>query len=326
MRNLGLGDDAVEPLRGLVNEDPAQVDAACCWPASSNGKAPARRSSVCSSDSSTPPKTGATPRRLHRSRCAWGRSWGRRTWWPPATSTPERWSGIRTTAISCAPSTTLASDTDATVRGDIMERLLALESGPDAERLALDLAALRTEAWDEEGVKHALRAGYKAYPASRALRERLESAYRERGASLKLAALLRDALAGSPDDTSLLLERASLLARGGDPRPRRKRSERPWRVARPTIPTAALCSHAAPSCGTRSTITVARGELRSGLRDVRRVRQKSWSRRKSERTSAQRTECAKRRRPARHRPPAVRAASVCGTSRGREVCSTISCV
>ena len=80
-------------------------------------------------------------------------------------------------------------DGEPTDRADVTERLLALEQGEAAEQLALALHALRTEQLDDAGAERALELGYKAHPASTALRDRLEAAYRERKTWAKLAEL-----------------------------------------------------------------------------------------------------------------------------------------
>jgi tetratricopeptide (TPR) repeat protein len=74
-------------------------------------------------------------------------------------------------------------------RADVMERLLALEHGPNAEKLALELAQIRADAWDEEGTLRALELGFKGHPVSAEMRDRLEAAYRDKSAWPKLAEL-----------------------------------------------------------------------------------------------------------------------------------------
>lgn len=71
---------------------------------------------------------------------------------------------------------------------DLLERALRLSRGEDAERIALDLHALRGELWDEPGAERALELGASMAPASQALRERLEAVYKDRGDWQKLAA------------------------------------------------------------------------------------------------------------------------------------------
>ncbi len=67
------------------------------------------------------------------------------------------------------------------------EALLALETGPEAERLALRLAALRTTLDDKSGAERALEDGLARYPESATLRSRLVDSYTAAGAWRKLA-------------------------------------------------------------------------------------------------------------------------------------------
>ena len=139
-------------------------------------------------------------------------------------------------------------------RADVLERLLALETGKAAETLALELAQLRADAWDEEGATRALELGFKGNPESTQIRDRLESTYREKSAWPKLAELavtdargrtdiddkvvrlseaaaiyqnqlkdavngakiLREARALAPDDQVLLGELVQMLTAAGD--------------------------------------------------------------------------------------------------------------
>ena len=74
-------------------------------------------------------------------------------------------------------------------RADIMERRLALETGPAAETLALDLASIRAALDDTTGSLRALEVGFRAAPSSTGLRDRLEAVYREQLEYGKLAEL-----------------------------------------------------------------------------------------------------------------------------------------
>ncbi|MEO6420149.1 MAG: tetratricopeptide repeat protein, partial [Polyangiaceae bacterium] len=76
---------------------------------------------------------------------------------------------------------------DATDRAEVMERLLPNATGTEAEKLALDLSVMREEAWDTEGAERAIAAGFKAFPASTQLRDRLMTLYAERADWAKLA-------------------------------------------------------------------------------------------------------------------------------------------
>ncbi len=83
----------------------------------------------------------------------------------------------------------LSDGGDPADRADMMERLLETEQGDGAEALALELAAIRAEAWDDAGVERALERGLAAFPASGELRRRLVAMYEDRGDRRKLAAL-----------------------------------------------------------------------------------------------------------------------------------------
>lgn len=74
-------------------------------------------------------------------------------------------------------------------RADAMEKRLALETGETAEKLAMELAELRTALADAEGTLRALEVGFEASPQSTQLRDRLEALYREQLEYDKLAHL-----------------------------------------------------------------------------------------------------------------------------------------
>jgi tetratricopeptide (TPR) repeat protein len=80
-------------------------------------------------------------------------------------------------------------DGDAGERADLLERRLALETGDAAEALALSLAQARADQGDAAAAERALAIGFRAHPTSVVLRERLEPAFRERGAWAQLAEL-----------------------------------------------------------------------------------------------------------------------------------------
>jgi tetratricopeptide (TPR) repeat protein len=83
----------------------------------------------------------------------------------------------------------LDGDADAGERADLAERRLGVERSPVAEDMALALCAARLELGDEAGAERAVELGFRAHPASAALRERLERAFRARGDWRKLAEL-----------------------------------------------------------------------------------------------------------------------------------------
>ncbi len=105
----------------------------------------------------------------------------------------------------------LDDDADSGERADLAERRLAVEQGPGAEDMALSLYAIRTEIGDERGAERALELGFRAHPASAAVRDRLESAYLAKGEWRKLAELwVVDASARVDLD-----ERIALLRKAG---------------------------------------------------------------------------------------------------------------
>ncbi|HVU02621.1 MAG TPA: tetratricopeptide repeat protein [Polyangiaceae bacterium] len=70
-------------------------------------------------------------------------------------------------------------DDDPTERAEVLERLLDLETGEPAARLALELASLAEARNDAGAVERALRRGYEANPENVELRDRLVSYYTE---------------------------------------------------------------------------------------------------------------------------------------------------
>ena len=107
------------------------------------------------------------------------------------------------------------SGADAAERAEVMERLLPLERGSDAESLALRLIAIREESWDEEGAERAAALGYQAFPESRALRDRLAALYRDRNDHARLAELhvLDASVRTKPEERVALLREAARLHR-----------------------------------------------------------------------------------------------------------------
>ncbi|WP_394833567.1 tetratricopeptide repeat protein [Pendulispora rubella] len=100
-------------------------------------------------------------------------------------------------------------------RAELLERLLPLTSGREAEKLALELLALREELWDPDGGERAIALGFKACPESNALRDRLLGIYRERNDLPKLADVqVLDAMAQTdPAKRAALLRQAANLYR-----------------------------------------------------------------------------------------------------------------
>ncbi|WP_394844024.1 tetratricopeptide repeat protein [Pendulispora brunnea] len=101
-------------------------------------------------------------------------------------------------------------------RAELLERLLPLTSGREAEKLALELVSLREELWDPDGGERAIALGFKACPESTALRDRLLALYRERNDLPKLAEVqVLDAMAQTdPAKRAALLRQAAAIYRG----------------------------------------------------------------------------------------------------------------
>jgi thioredoxin-like negative regulator of GroEL len=78
------------------------------------------------------------------------------------------------------------TEDDPVDRADVIERLLAFEQGETAAVLAVDLAKIREQLGDDEGVERALDRGFKAFPAGDKLRVRLEKWHETREAWAKL--------------------------------------------------------------------------------------------------------------------------------------------
>ena len=102
---------------------------------------------------------------------------------------------------------------DANDRAEVGEKLLDLERGTDAEKLALDLATTREEMWDTEGVERVLALGYRGHPGSETLRDRLITIYGDRSDWRNLAevyVLDSSTRADQAEKANLLREAAKL--------------------------------------------------------------------------------------------------------------------
>lgn len=113
------------------------------------------------------------------------------------------------------------SEDDAGLHADALERLLALETGEAAAAVALDLASLRGDLGDEDGVVRALTRGFHEAPAVEKIRLRLERLLVQRGDHEGLADLcVRDAAVRTDDKEAVerLREAARIHAESlGDP-------------------------------------------------------------------------------------------------------------
>jgi tetratricopeptide (TPR) repeat protein len=108
---------------------------------------------------------------------------------------------------------------DPAERAELLERFLRVETGPETEPLALELAQNRAEQWDNDGAERALELGLRAYPQSRKIENKLLEAYRERGDTRKLAELHDVVGAGleGEERAERLAEAARLYQEAGDP-------------------------------------------------------------------------------------------------------------
>jgi tetratricopeptide (TPR) repeat protein len=110
----------------------------------------------------------------------------------------------------------LGDDVDAAERADVLERRLGVETGPAAETMAVALHDNRVAMGDEAAAERALELGYRAYPASPTLRDRLETLFRGRSQWRKLAELCEidaGARLNAAERISRLREAAALWAK-----------------------------------------------------------------------------------------------------------------
>lgn len=105
-------------------------------------------------------------------------------------------------------------------RAGLMERVLALATGPDAAPLVLEVALICESLGDDEGLGRALAHGYREAPDDDAIRGRLERHYRNQQDFPRLAELLAEAAGrvSVPAKSVALLREAATLRRDlGDP-------------------------------------------------------------------------------------------------------------
>jgi lipopolysaccharide biosynthesis regulator YciM len=238
MDELGAGEEVIDALREIAFDDPSQRDATMLLSSiyARTGREDElaellQRQIEAAKDRADAPQVASLALRLGALLGARDRGAARDAYYTGLDWDPQSADLLRALLAS------LGDDADASERADVMGRLLPLETGEEAERLALTLAQLRAEMWDEEGAERALEAGYAAHPRSVVLRERLEASYRERGAwdklarsyvlyaraasdvaeklaRLKEAARLLQAEAGDHDGAASALEEAFALAPG----------------------------------------------------------------------------------------------------------------
>jgi len=106
-------------------------------------------------------------------------------------------------------------------RLDVKERLLRVLPPAEVEQAALALAELRIAEGNAEAAERALEVGFRANPASRVLRDKLEATYREADATTKLAelyAIEAQSFADPAARVARLREVATLYAKIPDPK------------------------------------------------------------------------------------------------------------
>jgi tetratricopeptide (TPR) repeat protein len=256
MQGLGLSDrDAVPLLREIVDEDSGQVEAALALASileqsgeSSELADLLGRQLEAAKDRADGPSVASLALRLGRLIASNDHVEARNTYYAGLD-----WDASNRELLD-ALLDLLEGDDDEGERADLAERRLALEHGPLAEEMALTLSSARKQLGDDAGAERALELGFRGYPASMALRELLEGAYRSRGEWRKLAELfvldagarttpgervdrLRDAAAiwrhqlddaknaasvlglarrAAPEDTTLLQDHVEMLVEAGD--------------------------------------------------------------------------------------------------------------
>jgi tetratricopeptide (TPR) repeat protein len=190
MTHLGLGDDAASALREIVDDDPSQVEAAILLAGILERKgdeeelaALLARQLDAAKDRQDGVSVGSLSLRLGQLLEKTDRLAARNVLYAGLDWVAEDKEILRLL------STILENEGEPSDRADLLERLLVLTGDEEAESLALEVRGLRAAAGDEDGAERALEVGFRAHPVSNSLRERLESAYRERGAWGKLAEL-----------------------------------------------------------------------------------------------------------------------------------------
>jgi tetratricopeptide (TPR) repeat protein len=250
----GLGDDAAIPLREIVDDDPSQVEAAILLAGilERSGREDDLSELLAKQIDSAKDRSDATSVGSLSLRLA-----ALQEKKSPVEAKATLYAALEWEPKNLELLTSLArlhaDPGEAADRADVLERILPLQSGDLAEKIATDLHALRTELADVEGAERALDLGYRANPQG-AIGTRLEKLYKERGAWAKLAelyavdastqvdaarriarlreaatlyakqvldpakgaALLREARTVAPDDTVLLEELVEMLADASD--------------------------------------------------------------------------------------------------------------
>ncbi|HSO39432.1 MAG TPA: tetratricopeptide repeat protein, partial [Labilithrix sp.] len=191
MDKLRLSDeDAATELREIVDEDPAQVDAAILLGTilERSGRDEdlvelLGKQLDAAKDRQDADAVSSLSRRLGQLLEGRDRDQARTIYYAALDWDP------RAKEILLALEAMHEQDGEAEPKADVMERRLAMEQGEAAEALALSLAEMRSSMGDAEASLRALEVGFKAAPQSRDLRERLEAVYREQLEYDKLADL-----------------------------------------------------------------------------------------------------------------------------------------
>ncbi len=196
MEKLKLSDDeAAQELRDIVDENPAQVDAALLLVNiyERNGREDdlaelLARQLDGAKDRQDAEAVSSLSRRLGQLLEKRDRSQARDVYYAALDWDPQ------SREILIALERLHDEDADIEARSDIMERRLAFETGEEAETLALSLHDTRKSLDDNEGALRALEVGFRGAPRSKQLRDRLEVLYRQTSSFEKLAELFtRDA-------------------------------------------------------------------------------------------------------------------------------------
>ncbi len=191
VEGLGLSEaEAVPLLREIVDEDPSQVDAALMLAGilERSGERDELASLLsrqldAAKDRSDAASVASLSLRLGALLEGSDRLQARDVYYAGLDWEP------RSQALLDALTRLLGDEGDPAERADLLERRLALETGPQAEAVAQELARARTALGDEAGAERALELGVRAHPGGAALKETLEQAYRERSDWRKLADL-----------------------------------------------------------------------------------------------------------------------------------------
>ncbi len=217
MQKLKLPDeDAASELRDIVDENPAQVDAALLLVNiyEQNGREDDLADLLSklldgAKDRQDAEAVGSLSRRLGQLLEKRDRAEARDIYYAALDWDPQA------REILLALERMHDEDADIEARSDVMERRLAIETNDAAEALALSLHDARRSFDDDEGALRALELGFKAAPRSMLLRDRLEIVYRDTQEHGKLAELFRLDARGRPDakDRAARLREAAAIYR-----------------------------------------------------------------------------------------------------------------